>query len=293
MGVTAKFSASRFLIHVVLMFLAIMTILPFYNVFITSFADPAAIAKQQFYLLPTSFNLVSYKLLLNGSFVGLALVNSLIVTAFGTLINMLVTTCGAYALSKKTLPGKNWIMAGIVFTMLFGGGLIPYYLTIKNLHLINTYSSMILPVAVSTFFLIIMLNHFRTIPPELEESAKIDGANDIYILFRIVLPICKPTMAAITLFYAVARWNEWYHAMLFVNNTKMYPMQLFLRNMLIDVTKMRRDDMGADMISQMNQIYPDGLKMASVIVTMVPIMLVYPYLQKHFAAGVTLGAIKE
>jgi putative aldouronate transport system permease protein len=161
------------------------------------------------------------------------------------------------------------------------------------LHLINHYSVMILPVAVNTFFLIIMISHFRSIPAELEESAKIDGANDIFILFRIVLPISKPTLAAITLFYAVSRWNEWYLAMLFVNDTKKFPMQLFLRNMLIDVTKTRRDDMGAAMMSQLSQIYPDGLKMASVIVTMVPIMLVYPYLQKYFAAGVTLGAVKE
>ncbi|WJH36660.1 hypothetical protein N6H14_13535 [Paenibacillus sp. CC-CFT747] len=112
-------------------------------------------------------------------------------------------------------------------------------------------------------------------------------------MFRIVLPISKPTLAAITLFYAVARWNEWYLAMLFVNDSKKYPMQLFLRNMLIDVTKSRRDDMGADMVAQLSQIYPDGLKMASVIVTMLPIMLVYPYLQKYFSAGVTLGAVKE
>lgn len=276
-----------------LMLLAVITVLPFYNVFITSFADPAAIVKQQFYLLPTSFSLVSYKLLLNGSYVGKALANSVIITVAGTLVNMLVTACGAYALSKKTMPGRSAMMAGIVFTMLFGGGLIPYYLTIKSLHLINSYSVMILPVAVNTFFLIILINHFRSIPPELEESAKMDGANDIFILFRIVLPISKPTLAAITLFYAVSRWNEWYLAMLFVNDPKMHPMQLFLRNMLQDVTKMRRDDMGSAMLAELSQTYPDGLKMASVIITMVPIMLVYPFLQKYFAAGVTLGAVKE
>ncbi|WP_248928340.1 carbohydrate ABC transporter permease [Paenibacillus hamazuiensis] len=276
-----------------LMLLAVITVLPFYNVFITSFADPAAVVKQQFYLLPTSFSLVSYKLLLSGSYVGKALANSVIVTVAGTLVNMLVTACGAYALSKKTMPGRGAIMAGIVFTMLFGGGLIPYYLTIKSLHLINSYSAMILPVAVNTFFLLILINHFRSIPPELEESAKMDGANDIFILFRIVLPISKPTLAAITLFYAVSRWNEWYLAMLFVNDPKMHPMQLFLRNMLQDVTKMRRDDMGSAMLAELSQTYPDGLKMASVIITMVPIMLVYPFLQKYFAAGVTLGAVKE
>ncbi|UUZ95117.1 hypothetical protein LJK87_11790 [Paenibacillus sp. P25] len=155
-----------------LMLLAVITVLPFYNVFITSFADPAAIVKQQFYLLPTSFSLVSYKLLLNGGYVGKALANSVIITVAGTLVNMLVTACGAYALSKKTMPGRSAMMAGIVFTMLFGGGLIPYYLTIKSLHLINSYSVMILPVAVNTFFLIILINHFRSIPPSWKSRQK-------------------------------------------------------------------------------------------------------------------------
>ena len=281
------------MVNAVLMLLAFITILPFYNVLIVSFADSAAVARQTFYLLPTSFDVSSYEMLLKGSYIDRALFNSLVVTVAGTGINMLVTTCGAYALSKKGMPGRNLMIAGVIFTMLFSGGLIPFYLTIKNLQLINTYGAMIFPVAVSTFFLIVMINQFRSVPSSLEESAKIDGANDILILFRIVIPITKPTIAAITLFYAVARWNEWYHAMLFMTDTKMYPMQLFLRNMLMDVTKMARDDMGASMMAQLNEVYPDGLKMASVIITMVPIMLVYPFLQKYFAAGVTLGAIKE
>lgn len=279
--------------HVFLMALAILTILPFYNVLITSFADPAEVAKQRFYLIPSSLDWGSYNMLLNGSYIGRAFVNSIVVTVAGTIVNMVVTTCGAYALSKKGMPGRNAMMAGVIFTMLFSGGLVPFYLTIRNLQLINHYGAMILPVAVSTFFLIVMINQFRTIPPDLEESAKIDGANDIYILYKIVIPISKPTIAAITLFYAVARWNEWYYAMLFMTDTNMYPMQLFLRNMLLDVTRMARDDMGASMVSQLSEMYPDGLKMASVVVTMLPIMLVYPFLQKHFAAGVTLGAVKE
>ncbi len=288
-----KTTGFDYAIHVFLMALAILTILPFYNVLITSFADPAEVAKQRFYLIPGSFDWGSYNMLLNGSYIGRAFVNSIIVTVAGTLVNMIVTTCGAYALSKKGMPGRKAMMAGVIFTMLFSGGLVPFYLTIRNLHLINQYGAMIFPVAVSTFFLIIMISQFRTVPPDLEESAKIDGANDIYILLRIVLPISMPTIAAITLFYAVARWNEWYYAMLFMTDTKMYPMQLFLRNMLLDVTRMARDDMGASMVSQLSEMYPDGLKMASVVVTMVPIMLVYPFLQKHFAAGVTLGAVKE
>jgi len=288
-----KSTWADYVIHFILMLLAAVSILPFYNVLITSFADPAAVAKQQFYLWPTSFDWSSYEILFKGSYIATSVKNSLLVTILGVGVNMAVTTCGAYALSKKGMPGRNLIMAGVVFTMLFSGGLIPLYLTIKNLNLINHYGSMIFPVAVSTFFLIVMINQFRDIPESLEESARLDGANDLHILFRIVIPITKPTIAAISLFYAVARWNEWYYAMLFLTDTDKYPMQLFLRNMLMDVTKMASSDSGASMIGQLSEAYPDGLKMASVVVTMLPIMIVYPFLQKHFAAGVTLGAVKE
>lgn len=286
-------TGTDFAIQAFLMILALITLLPFYNVVITSFADPAAIREQRFYLIPTSFDVTSYEILLRGSYIGRAFANSLVVTLAGAFVNVFVTACGAYALSKRSMPGRRGILAGVVFTMLFSGGLIPLYLTIRGLDLINSYGAMIFPVAVSTFFLIVMMDHFRSIPSSLEESAKIDGANDIYILFRIVLPISKPTIAAITLFYAVARWNEWYYAMLFMTDPDMYPMQLFLRNMLLDVTRMARDDMGSSMVAQLSEMYPDGLKMASVVVTMAPIMMVYPFLQKYFAAGVTLGAVKE
>ncbi|UUZ78774.1 hypothetical protein LJK88_26175 [Paenibacillus sp. P26] len=155
-----------------LMLLAVITVSPFYNVFITSFADPAAIVKQQFYLLPTSFSLVSYKLLLNGAYVGKALANSVIITVAGTLVNMLVTACGAYALSKKTMPGPQRHDGRHRVHDAVRRGLIPYYLTIKSLHLINSYSVMILPVAVNTFFLIILINHFRSIPPSWKSRQK-------------------------------------------------------------------------------------------------------------------------
>lgn len=273
--------------------LAIATVIPFYNVAIRAVASPAAIAKQTFYLIPTSFDISAFRMLFEDGKLVIAFGVSLFVTMSGTAISILVTTIGAYALSKKTMPGKNVFMLLIVFTMFFGGGLIPYYLNIKSFGMINKMSVLIVPGMVNTFYLLIMINYFRSVPKSLEESAKMDGASVVRTLFAIILPISKPTMAAITLFYAVDRWNEWWHALLFISDTSKYPMQLYLREMLADVTRMITDTKAASMTSSMQDITPDGLKMATVIVTMVPVMIIYPFLQKHFAAGIMLGSIKE
>ncbi|WP_136607747.1 carbohydrate ABC transporter permease [Paenibacillus dokdonensis] len=280
-------------IHLILIFVAVLILVPMYNVVLISFADPGAIAKQAIYLIPTSFDLSSYKYIFSGDTVFRALGVSAIVTIVGTLINIALTTIGAYALSKKHLPGKNAFLVGILITMLFNGGLIPIYLTVKQLGLINSVMSMILPLAINTFYLIIMLTYFRTVPEALEESAKIDGANDIQVLLRIVLPISMPTIAAITLFYAVDRWNEWWSALLYISETNKFPMQLYLREMLVDVNKMMNNAYAASMASEMRNTYPEGLKMATVVVTMLPVMCIYPFLQRFFSAGVMIGSLKE
>ena len=151
---------------------------------------------------------------------------------------------------------------------------------------------MILPLAVNTFFLFILLSYFRRIPASLEESAKLDGANDIRILVSIILPISMPTIAAIGLFYAVNRWNEWWHAMLFLTDDGLFPLQLILRNMLVSFDQMTSDTGGAGIMDRYSSVFSPSLKMASVIVSTVPIMLVYPFLQKHFAKGIMIGSIK-
>ncbi len=288
-----KISIVDIMVYTICILIAILMILPFYNVVIRSFATPAAIAKQQFYILPTSFDLSAYKAIVDGGKFMRAFGVSAFVSVVGTLISMMFTVCGGYVLSKKDLPGKKVIMFFIVFTMFFNGGLIPYYLNIKSLGLINSVFVMIVPNAVNTFYMIIMMNYFRSIPASLEESAKIDGASYLTILIKIILPISKPTLAAITLFYAVDRWNEWWNALLFIMDEKKYPMQLFLRELLIDVGKMTSNATADSMISTLKKVTPDGIKMAAVVVTILPIMLIYPYLQKYFSAGVMVGSIKE
>lgn len=273
--------------------LALIMIIPFYNVVIRSIATPAAIAKQQFYIIPTSFDLNTYKAIINGGKFIKAFGVSVIVAVVGTTISMILTICGGYVLAKKNLPGRKWFLVFIIFTMFFSGGLIPYYLNIKNLNLNNNIFVMMLPNAINTFYMIIMMNYFKSIPKSLEESAKIDGASYLTILIRIIIPISKPTIAAITLFYAVDRWNEWWNALLFISDHKKFPMQLYLRELLIDINQMANNSTAASMMSTLKKVTPDGIKMAAVVVTIVPIMLVYPYLQKHFAAGVMVGSIKE
>lgn len=273
--------------------IAIIMILPFYNVVIRSVATPDAIAAQTFYLIPTSFDLKSFKAIFDGGKLLQSFSISVFVTVVGTLLSMIITTCGAYGLSKKTLPGRKFLLIGILFTMFFNGGLIPYYLNIRSLGLTNNLLVLMLPSAVNTFYLIIMINYFKSIPKSLEESANIDGASKIRTLFNILIPISKPTIAAITLFYAVDRWNSWWDALLFLSDEKKYPMQLFLREILNDATRLATDSQAASMTSVMQEVTPDGIKMATVIVTMIPIMILYPYLQKHFAAGVMMGSVKE
>ncbi|OCT15177.1 ABC transporter permease [Paenibacillus pectinilyticus] len=280
-------------IHAILIVAALIMIVPFYNVVLQSLATPAAIAKQPIYLIPTTINFTSFKVIFENKAIWSAIRISSFVTIVGMLINMIITTCGAYALTKKHMPGQKLFIGLVIFQMLFHGGLIPTYLTMKNYGLLNSLLAMIIPIAVNTYYLIIMMSYFRTIPDALEESAKIDGANDIQILSRIVLPISMPTLATICLFYSVERWNEWYNAMIYLKDSSKFPLQLYLREMLASASVLANSDLAATEISDHAAIYTNGLKMAMVVVTTLPILLVYPWLQKYFTAGVMIGSVKE
>lgn len=288
-----SFNLADFIINSILLAIVVTMLLPMYNVVLISFATPAAIASQPIYLLPTSFDFSTYSYIFSGSQVWRSLGVSFFVTIVGTFLNIAFTTAGAYALTKKQMPGRSAFLYAIIFSMIFSGGLIPLYLTIKNLHLINSVFSMILPLLVNTYYLIIMMTFFRTIPDALEESARIDGANDIQILFKVVLPISMPTVAAITLFYAVDRWNEWWSALMYINESSKFPMQLYLREMLIDINQIMTNSFAENAMSRTRDIYPQGAKMATVVITTIPILLVYPFLQRYFSAGVMVGSIKE
>lgn len=286
-----KITGLDILLVLIMALIALVIALPFYNVVIRSFATPRAVNEQAFYLLPTSFDLSTYKFVITETALGRAFITSSILVVLGTLFNMFLTTTGAYALSKKSLPGRRFLLIFVIFTMLFNGGLIPFYLTVKGLGLINSYFAMLLPAGIDTFLLIIMLNHFRNVSPSLEESAVLDGANDIQILSRIILPVSKATVAAVGLFYAVARWNEWWLAMFFINDTTKHPLQLVLRELINSAAYNLSASAAAAQQNTMN-VMPETIQMAAVVITVIPIMCIYPIIQPYFASGVMVGSIK-
>lgn len=279
-------------LNIFFVILALITLYPFYYVLIMSFADAVSTAQHVPYLLPYVIDLNGYKTIFNDLAFFKSLGVTLFVTVVGVAINMTLSIMGAYALSKKHLIGRNFFLGLILFTMLFSGGLVPGYLNIKNLGLINTIWSMILPTAISTYYMIIMKNYFVSLPESLEEAARIDGANSFVILVKIIIPISMPFVATFALFYAVERWNEWYNAMLYTSQKDLQPLQIYLREALINMSSQLASQAKV-MVGKTQKVLASTVQMACIIVTMVPILCVYPFVQKHFVKGVMVGGIKE
>ena len=279
-------------IAVILGFMTLAAVFPFYQVVLLSFADMASYAKHPLYLLPYCFDLTGYKTIFEDPMFFTSLGVTLFITLVGTSLNMFLSVMGAYVLSRKYLMGRKVILNLIIFTMLFNGGLIPTYLVIKNLKLVNTVWAMILPCGISTYYLIIMKNYFMSLPDSLLEAARLDGANEWSILTRVVLPIAVPFMATFILFYAVERWNEWYLANLYINKAALYPLQTYLRNVLISMSN-TLNDIAKQFMQGHAKVNSTAVQMATIVVATVPILCVYPFVQRHFVKGVMVGGIKE
>lgn len=224
-------------------------------------------------IFPKEITFESYAYVFRSQYIWSGYKVTLFVVVVGVTYSLFLTVTMAYALSRKYFPGKNFVLNLIIITMFFSGGLVPYYLLVKSLHLIDSVFSMIIPQGVNTFYMLILRNYFQTIPESLEESAKIDGANDFIILFRIMLPVATPVLATITLFLSVDRWNEWFNAMLFIKDYNKQPLQLALMRIIQDVNNL---NVGGSPAAQRKEIFTDGVKMASIFVVMTPVMLVYP-----------------
>ena len=271
-----------------LTFWVILILVPFWNALVISFETAGAYASQRFSWLPTEFTLENYKYLINtGTNLGNAYRTTIITTLIGTVTGMAIMTMAAYVFSRQ-FPGKKLLFRLTIFTMFFGGGLVPTYLLVKNLKLIDTYAIIILMELVSVYSVIIMKNGYEIIPEEIQDAGRIDGANDLQIFFRVMLPLQKPMIATFSLFQAVAYWNSWYWPMIFINSGKKNTLQLFLRSI---VNASEKAEYGAS--SKALNMFSQGIKMASVFAVMVPIMVVYPFLQKYFVKGITVGAIKS
>lgn len=288
-----KISKVDLAIKLLLGLIALICIFPFYQTILISLSKEGDKFSQSVFLFPVHIDFSAYTYLLKEGKVLRGLYVTLFVTLAGTAVSMGVSVPAAYALSKKEMPGRNIIMNVIIFTMFFSGGLVPYFLTIKSLRLMDSVWVMIIPTAVNTFNLILLKNFFKDLPQGLEESAKIDGASDFCILWKIVVPISKPIIAAISLFYAVDRWNEWYNGMLFLNDSKKYPLQLVLRNAIVNISTMLKSTTAAEKAAQMGSAYSESVKNAIIVIAAVPIIMVYPFVQKYFASGIMIGSIKE
>jgi putative aldouronate transport system permease protein len=271
----------------VLAIVAMVTFFPVYYVFIVSFVDPVEYITKPFILWPEVWSLDSYKYLLSTkSFVG-ALYNSTFLAVVGTICSLIVTAALAYSLSRKRLRGRRTFLMLILFTILFSPGIIPHYLLVRDLHLINSIWSLILPALASGWNVILMKGFFDSLPVELEESAAIDGCNDISIFLKIILPLSLPSLAAFGLFYAVGYWNQFFNALLYLNDPTKWPIQVLLQNLLISSSN---SELTSDVFVKAPPT--ETLKMAAVIIATVPILLVYPFLQKHFAKGAMVGSVK-
>ncbi|AEI44640.1 carbohydrate ABC transporter permease [Paenibacillus mucilaginosus] len=276
-----------FVIYGVLLVTAILCVIPFLYVLAVSFTDPAEVARGGMILFPKEWSLAAYRYIFSTDTLLRSLLVSVYVTVLGTLINLLFTSLMAYPLAKTYLRGRQTILLGVLFTMLFSGGLIPSYFVVKSLGLTNTLWSLMIPSAISAFNLIVLKNFFQGIPDGLEDSAKIDGCSDLGVLFRIVLPLSMPAMATFALFYAVAHWNQYFNAVLYINDNTKWPVQVLLREIVI-LAQSRIGDTNIDDA----EIQPLTIRMAVIVFATLPILLVYPFLQKHFTKGVLLGSVK-
>lgn len=278
--------------NTLLLLIGLATVFPIYYTVILSFTDPVEYYQRSLILWPRDWTLDAYKhLLSNGLFVSSISVSVFLATA-GTALSLLVTGGMAYAVSRKRLRFRKAMMIMVLITFLFTPGLVPLYLVVRNLGLIDSVWSLILPSLTSAWYVLLMKGFFDSIPESLEEAAMIDGCNDIGVFWRIILPLSLPALVAFGLFFAVGYWNTYFNALMFINDQKMWPLQVLLQNMLVDPTTMGSGSGGGFAFHVNRQVPTETLKMAAVVIATIPIMLVYPFLQKHFAKGAMVGSVK-
>ncbi len=270
----------------ILVLYSFLIIFPFWNAFVISISSEVSYAKNNLLLWPTEIDLGAYQSVFTDNRLWSGFGITMILLVGGTLYQLFFTVITGYALSRKNWTGKNLVMNMILVTMFFGGGMVPYYYLIRDLGMMNTIWVMIIPGAIDTFNMLLMRNYFASLPAEMEESAKIDGANDVVIFAKIFLPLSLPMLATVGLFFAVGNWNSWYNAMLFIpDNNKIWPLQMVLRNM---ISKVSSKEVKPDATTEFSQ----GMTMAAIFFTIVPMMSFYPFLQRFFVKGIVVGAIK-
>lgn len=273
---------------IILSMLLICTLYPCLYVVFAAFSDPIEFASSTKLLLkPAGFSLDGFNFVLENPMIWTGYANTIFVTVVGTLISVILTVVAAYCLSRKTLPGKNIILLGMIFTMYFVGGMIPNFLVFRTLGLLDNRIALMMPNLINTYNFIIVLTYFKGLPESLEEAAKIDGANEFTILFRIFIPLAKPVISVIALYYMVALWNDFMTGLLYINSKEKYPLQLVLREILFQGS-MNEQAATADAAAGL----AESIKYAVMVVSTIPILCVYPFIQRYFVKGVMIGAVK-
>lgn len=270
----------------ILLLLAVTTFYPFWDCLVVSASSLKSYLSTNVHLWPSEWSFAGYDYMIRNKDLWISYANSIFITVVGTAINMLITIMAAYVLSKPDLKGHRVLMFLAVFTMMFSGGIIPTYIIVRSLHLMNSLWSMILPSAINTYNLIVMRNFFSSLPTELEDAALLDGCTDMGVLFRVMLPISKPAITTVTLFYAVDHWNDFFSAIMYINSRDKWPLQLFLRSMLFE------NDAAYSGSGESLFLLGQPMKMAAVMMAIIPIMCAYPFFQKYFTKGVMIGAVK-
>ena len=290
MQIRRRYSRSRLtlidaVVGTILTLMALLVILPFYNAIMISFVTESEYFRNPFILFPHEPTLEAYTTLLDTGNILAGYGNTLIHIAIGLPISMFITFALGYVLSRPAFPGRRFLYVFVLITMLFSGGMVPSFLLIRSLDLMNTRWSVILSCLLSTYYVVLVTNFIRSLPGSLLESARLDGASEATILVRIVLPLSKPILATIALFYAVDKWNEWWNSMLYINRMEMYPLQLILQNIINTYQSATdRNIASADALNRL-KTFSMGIKMAAIVVTMLPIMCVFPFLQRFFVKG--------
>ena len=283
-----KIAFADVMLYLILTVGVLICLYPFLNVVAYSLSGNTAVLSGKVTFYPIDFQLSAYKeILLKQTQIWTAMGISVTVTVLGTLLGLVLTVAAAYALSKEKLKGRGILSGFILFTMYFSGGIIPTFLVVKGVGLYDSISALVIPSAMNVFNFIVMRTFFKELPLELEEAARIDGANDMKILFKIALPLSMPIIATIGLFYAVSYWNDYFSALLYIQTPEKFSLQLRLRQLLFagQINQVSMENLGT-------QVMSESLKMASIVISTIPIILVYPWLQKYFVKGVMLGSVK-
>jgi putative aldouronate transport system permease protein len=277
-------------VHVTMLLVAAACLVPLLNILAYSFSTTHSIAKGGITLLPKEFSWAGYEAVLRDSLIPRSFLNAVIITAGGTALNTAMTILTAYPLSKRHLPFRKYYLILIIATMFFSGGLIPSFILVKSLGMYNTYWALILPSALSVWNVMIMMSFFRSFPVELEESAKLDGAGDLAVIAKIIIPLSMAPIVTIALFYAVGHWNSYFQALIYLRDVKKFPLQLLLREIVLD------QQMAADLATRTGMdekpVSSESVKYSTLVISIVPMLIVYPYIQRYFVKGIMIGSLK-